>query len=48
MTELKVGSSPGRAGRAMMLNYDLKTPLFGGVYLGFTYSKTVRLPGDAE
>ena len=48
MTELKVGSVSGRAGRMMMLSYDMKVPLFGNLYLGFTYSKTVRLPGDAE
>ena len=49
MNELKVGpSSGGRPGRVMTLSYDLKAPLFGNVYLGLAYSKTVRLPGDAE
>mgnify|MGYP006273214935 CR=1 FL=1 len=48
LTDLKVGAAPGRAGRMMMLSYDLKAPLFGGVYIGLNYAKAVRLPGDAE
>lgn len=48
MNQLKVGSVPGRAGRVMVLSYDLRAPLFGDFYLGLAYNKSVRLPGDAE